>query len=40
MFAMFDTVVHSEEDLTSMFNIPMLGVIPSINSNKHWRAYR
>jgi hypothetical protein len=30
LIAMFDTVVHSEEDLTSTFSIPILGVIPAL----------
>lgn len=38
--AMFDTVIHSEEDIASTFNIPILGVIPSINTNEHGRTYR
>ena len=40
MVAVFDTVVHTEEDLTSAFDIPILGVIPSINTNEHGRKYR
>lgn len=28
---MLDTVVHSEQDLTSVFNIPVLGVIPQFD---------
>jgi len=34
LLAMLDTVVHSEEDLTEVFEIPILGVIPKLSENE------
>jgi len=34
LFEMLDTRIKSEEDLTEIYNIPVIGVIPSINARE------
>lgn len=40
LFAMFDTTIHTEEDLKRFFTIPIVGVIPDISEAEHVRGYK
>jgi capsular polysaccharide biosynthesis protein len=37
--SMFDTVIRSEEDLTALFTLPIIGVIPSIDISESREGY-
>lgn len=37
--AMFDTVIHSEEDLTALFALPIIGIIPTIDISESREGY-